>query len=101
MSYIYVTQFVGDLAKRNSQIRELLKKFKAVEDEAVDSSSALETSRQHLHSLEDEHKTACEQLRKLEVGVSVYMWCATWCTAWCTTAPCIPQTSNSNNIALM
>ncbi|XP_067944416.1 coiled-coil domain-containing protein 62-like isoform X2 [Watersipora subatra] len=55
-----------DLNKRNNQIRELLKKFKAVEGEALDSSSALETSRSQLLGLEDEHKTVCEQLRELE-----------------------------------
>lgn len=65
----------GDLNKRNSQIRELLKKFKAVEGEALDSSSALENSRHHLQNLEEDHKTVCQQLRELEVLLSCLSSC--------------------------
>jgi len=57
----------GDLHKRNSQIRELLKKLKLVETEALSTSSALDETRDQLNSLAQQHSQTCTQLHELEV----------------------------------
>lgn len=58
---------LGDLTKRNNQVRELLKKLKLTETDAVESSTALENTRHQLQSLVEEHTRTCQQLGDLEV----------------------------------
>ncbi|KAF6033142.1 CCDC62 [Bugula neritina] len=55
-----------DLTKRNNQVRELLKKLKLTETDAVESSTALENTRHQLQSLVEEHTRTCQQLGDLE-----------------------------------
>ena len=59
--------FVGDLNKRNNQIRELLKKMKSIENEAVETSSALNTTRHQLQTVIEQHTAVCQQLKDIEV----------------------------------